>query len=578
MGFSGLEPGKNPSFRKKFFRIPQNKEASHRKKEAPMNTLFAIPRPENEPVLSYAPGTPEREEMKKALKAFKKDPPEIPLIIGGKEVTTGDIGEIRLPHDHEILGATFHKAGPREVEAAVESCREGWRSWSLLPWEERGAVFMKAAELLAGERRFLVNAATMLGQSKTVHQAEIDAVCELVDFLRFNVYFMQQIYATQPDQARGVWNMMDYRPLEGFVFAVSPFNFTSIGGNLASAPALMGNTVLWKPASTAVLSAYEIMRIFLDAGLPPGVINFVPGDSRIMGEAVLSHPELGAVNFTGSDVTFRHIWKTVASNMEEYRNYPRVVGETGGKDFAVVHGSADIPATATALVRGAFEYQGQKCSATSRAYVASSLWEPLFAEMRRQLDRISLGDPENFRHFMGALIDRKAFRRVQSFLEAAAKSDAVDLLYGGKAEDRKGYFVEPTVFRTRDPRFLLMEEEIFGPVLTVYVYEDSRYEEVLHLCNETSPYGLTGGIFAKDRCALERGKEVLRYAAGNFYVNDKTTGAVVGQQPFGGGRASGTNDKAGSMHNLLRWTSMRTIKENFAPPGDFAYPYMEETE
>ncbi len=541
-----------------------------------MNTLFTIPRPENEPVFSYAPGTPERSRIKEALRSLREKPLEIPLIIGGKEVTTGNLGEIRLPHEHQTVVATYHKAGAQEVRAAVASCGEAWQTWSLLPWEERGAVFMKAAELLAGERRARVNAATMLGQSKTIHQSEIDAVCELVDFLKFNVHFMQQIYATQPDQSRGVWNRMDYRPLEGFVFAVSPFNFTSIGGNLASAPALMGNTVLWKPASTGVLSAYEIMRIFLEAGLPPGVVNFVPGDSRIMGEAVLSSPELGAVNFTGSDATFRQIWKTVASHMEEYRNYPRVVGETGGKDFAVIHGSADVAATATALIRGAFEYQGQKCSATSRAYVAASLWEPLLEEMQRQLRRVSLGDVENFSHFMGALIDEKAFRRVRSFLKAAEESSAVDLLWGGKAEDITGYFVEPTIFRTRDPRFLLMEEEIFGPVLTVYVYEDHRYEEVLHLCNETSPYGLTGGIFALDRCALERGTEILRYAAGNFYINDKTTGAVVGQQPFGGGRASGTNDKAGSMHNLLRWTSIRTIKENFVPPRDFAYPYMEE--
>jgi 1-pyrroline-5-carboxylate dehydrogenase len=543
-----------------------------------IDALFTVPPPRNEPVLAYAPGSPERRELRARLGRMAGEAIEIAPRIGGRRVTTGKVFEVVMPHDHHHVLAICHAAGAAEVAQAVEAALEAHRSWSRMAWQDRAAIFLKAADLLAGPWRQVLNAATMLGQSKTVHQAEIDAACELVDFWRFNVHFAAEIYRQQPLSAPGAWNVVDYRPLEGFVLAVTPFNFTSIGGNLPTAPAIMGNTVLWKPASTAVYSAHYIMELLEEAGLPPGVINMLPGPGPEVGEPALASPDLAGVHFTGSTATFQAMWETVGRNVRRYRSYPRVVGETGGKDFVFAHASADVPALVTALVRGAFEYQGQKCSAASRAFVPTSLWPAVERGLREQVARIRVGDPADFTNFMGAVIDRAAFDRIRGYIDWARRSPDCEILLGGACDDGKGWFVEPTVVLAHRPDVKLMREEIFGPVLTVRVYEDHELDAALHECDRGAPYALTGSVFARDREAIVRISDALRHAAGNFYVNDKPTGAVVGQQPFGGGRASGTNDKAGSLLNLLRWVSPRTIKETFVPPTDFTYPFMQPGE
>jgi 1-pyrroline-5-carboxylate dehydrogenase len=540
------------------------------------NGIVNVPTPINEPIRSYAPGSPEKESLEARLQQMLEEEVEIPLVIGGREVRTGKTGSCICPHDHQHRLGTFHQAGAEEVRQAAEAAREAWRTWSEMPWEARAAVFLKAADLLAGPWRDTVNAATMLNQSKTVFQAEIDSACELIDFWRYNAHFMRQIYAEQPSSAPGQWNYVEYRALEGFVFAVTPFNFTSIGGNLPTAPAFMGNVALWKPASTAVLSGYYILRLLEEAGLPDGVINFVPGSGAAVGDPVLAHPDFAGIHFTGSTSTFQGMWKTIGENIARYKTYPRIVGETGGKDFVFAHPSADPAALSTALVRGAFEYQGQKCSAASRAYIPRSLWPEVEERMGAQLSEVEMGSPMDFRNFMAAVIDKKAFASIMGYIEHAESSSDAEILFGGKGDDSTGYFIEPTVVKTSNPRHKLMQEEIFGPVLTIHVYDDARLEEALELCDTGSPYALTGAIFAQDRRALVEMAAALRHAAGNFYLNDKPTGAVVGQQPFGGSRASGTNDKAGSAINLLRWTSQRAIKETFVPPTDFRYPHMAD--
>ena len=534
------------------------------------------PGPENEPVLDYAPDSPERDELKAELARMASEQVEIPLIIGGEEVRTGDTGETVMPHDHGHVLATYHRAGPEQVDAAVEAASEAWAEWSSWDWKDRVAVFLRAAELLSGSWRARVNAATMLGQSKTVHQAEIDSACELIDFWRFNARFAARIYGDQPFSGEGVWNQLDYRPLEGFVFAVTPFNFTSIGGNLPTSPALMGNVALWKPATTAVLSNYYVMRVLEEAGLPDGVINFLPSRGSVIGPAAMSRPELAGVHFTGSTGTFQRLWRQVSEKLDDYRSYPRLVGETGGKDFIVAHESADPQALAVAMVRGAFEYQGQKCSAVARTYVPESLWPEVRERLLEMVDDIEMGDPRDFRNFVTAVIDQQAFDDITGYIEHARRSDDLEILAGGDADESEGWFIEPTVVRSEDPRSRLMCEEIFGPVLTVHVYPDGEWEEALELVDSTSPYGLTGAVFADDRAAVRQATARLRHAAGNFYVNDKPTGAVVGQQPFGGARASGTNDKAGSPLNLMRWVTPRAIKETFEPPTDYRYPFMSE--
>ncbi len=541
-----------------------------------MNAIPRIPSPVNEPVLSYAPGTQERDELKQAVRALSARRTEIPVVVGGKEIRTGKLAQAVMPHCHRHVLAEVHQAGPAEVGAAIAAARAAWRDWSSWPLERRAAVFLKAADLLAGRHRALVNGATMLGQSKTAHQAEIDAACELIDFWRFNLHFAERLLAEQPISAPGTWNTLDYRPLEGFVYAVTPFNFTSIGGNLPTAPAIMGTTVVWKPAATAVYSNYFVLKVLEEAGLPPGVINLVPGPAATISDLVLADPHLGGIHFTGSTEVFQSLWQKVAQRLTGYRDYPRLVGETGGKDFIVAHASADVDALAAAIVRGAYEYQGQKCSAASRAYVPDSLWPGLRDRVRAMLERVRVGDPADFRNFMGAVIDRKAFDKIKGYLDAARSAAGVEVVFGGGADDAEGYFVEPTLLRVDDPTYRTMCDEIFGPVLTLHVYPERRWTETLRLVDATSPYALTGAIFAQERGAVEEARAALRYAAGNFYVNDKPTGAVVGQQPFGGARASGTNDKAGSLLNLIRWVSPRTIKENFAPPRDFPYPFMAE--
>jgi 1-pyrroline-5-carboxylate dehydrogenase len=534
------------------------------------------PAPENEPVLDYAPGSPERDAIKAELARQAGQEIEIPLIIGGEEVRTGDTVEVVMPHDHDHVLGRCHRAGAEEARAAVEASREAWSEWSAWSWEDRAAVFLRAAELLAGSWRARVNAATMLGQSKTVHQAEIDSACELIDFWRFNVRYAADIYGQQPDSSPGVWNRLDYRPLEGFVYAVTPFNFTSIGGNLPTAPALMGNVAIWKPAGTAVLSNYYVMRVLQEAGLPDGVINFLPGHAREISGELMPSPELAGVHFTGSTSTFQLLWRQVSENLERYRSYPRVVGETGGKDFIVAHESADVDALAVAVVRGGFEYQGQKCSAVSRVYVPEGLWPELRERVLGMVDDMEMGDPRDFRNFVGAVIDRDAYDKITGYLDHARRADGLEILAGGGASDEEGWFVEPTVVRSDEPRSRLMCEEIFGPVVTVHVYPDGEFERALELTDATSPYALTGSIFADDRAAVRKATLRLRHAAGNFYVNDKPTGAVVGQQPFGGSRASGTNDKAGSRLNLLRWVTPRAIKETLEPATDYRYPFMEK--
>ena len=539
------------------------------------NGIVDPPIPRNEPVLGYLPGSPERAQLQAAIAGMSRKPIEIAPVVGGRRIKTGKLGRAVMPHDHAHLLATWHKAGAAEVARAIAAAREAHREWSRMPWEGRAAVFLKAADLLAGPWRMRLNAATMLGQSKTCHQAEIDAACELIDFFRFNVHYMREIYAKQPQSSPGMWNMMEYRALEGFVFAVTPFNFTSIAGNLPTAPALMGNTVVWKPASSAVYSAWVVMELLEAAGLPPGVVNFVPGSAAEVGDPALASAELAGIHFTGSTAVFQEMWRTVGANIAGYHGYPRIVGETGGKDFVFAHPSADVDSLVTALVRGAFEYQGQKCSAASRAYVPASLWPRVEKGLRGQIGEIRVGDPADFRNFMGAVIDASAFKSIKGYIDHAKRSKDASVVAGGGCDARKGYFVEPTVVRAKRPDFKLMREEIFGPVLTVYVYPDKKLDATLEACDHGSAYALTGAIFAHDRGEIVRMTEALTHAAGNFYINDKPTGAVVGQQPFGGGRASGTNDKAGSYLNLIRWTSARAIKETFVPPTHFAYPFLK---
>ena len=540
--------------------------------------IFRPPAAANEPVRSYEPGSAERASLRLRVEQMRNERLEIPLVIGGKEVKTGKTREAIVPHKKEHVLADVHQGGKDEVAAAADAATDAWRDWSRRPWEERAAVFLRAAELLAGPWRDTMNAATMLGQSKTAHQAEIDAACELIDFLRFNVEFMVQIYEEQPQSSPGVWNRMEYRPLEGFVFAVSPFNFTAIAGNLTSSAALMGNTVVWKPASTAMLSAHYLMRLFQEAGLPDGVINLVYGPGSQIGDPVLAHRDLAGVHFTGSTPVFQDMWKTIGARIGDgtYRNYPRIVGETGGKDFIVAHPSANVDAVAAAIVRGSFEYQGQKCSASSRVYAPSNLWPELRERLAAEVATIKMGDPTEFGNFMGAVIDGGSFETQRAAIEEARTTEGTEILVGGGVDDSEGFFVEPTVIETRDPAFRTMREELFGPVVTAYVYDEKKWGETLDLVDTTAPYGLTGAIFSDDRAAVAEAQDRLRYAAGNFYVNDKPTGAVVGQQPFGGARASGTNDKAGSMWNLIRWVSPRSIKETFLPPRDYRYPFMRD--
>lgn len=535
---------------------------------------FKVPVARNEHYLSYAPGTPERRALLEEIKRLESVELEIPLIIGGEEVRTGDTVPVLIPHRHSHKLGVLHRAGKKEVAMAIDAAMEARRQWSVTPWEERVAVFLKAADILTGSWRYLINAATMLGQSKTPHQSEIEAVGELADFFRFNARYLTEIMTDQPSSPPGMWNRVEYRPLEGFLFAVTPFNFTAIAGNLPTSMAMCGNVVVWKPATSAVYSNYFIMQLLKEAGLPDGVINFVPGSGSAVGDPVLESEHFAGLQFTGSTATFNYLWKKIASRLEAYRTYPRIVGETGGKDFIFVHNSADPDQVVTAAVRGAFEYQGQKCSAASRMYVPESMWKTVRKKLLDETAQIRMGDVSDFRNFMGAVIDKSAFDTISEYIEYARKSGDAKILAGGGCDDKEGYFVEPTVIQASDPQFRTMTEEIFGPVLTVYVYKDKDFEETLQLCDQTSPYGLTGAIFARDRYILKQMADALRNAAGNFYINDKPTGAVVDQQPFGGARGSGTNDKAGSRQNLLRWLSARSIKEVFDPPVSWKYPYM----
>jgi len=539
---------------------------------------FVPPCPVNERVYNYAPGSPEAEALHSELKRMSQTVVDIPIIIGGKEIRSGERGEIRAPHNHKLLLATYYKASPATVTAAIDAAEKARKEWANLPWHARASVFLKAADLISTKYRPLLNAATMLGQSKSVYQAEIDSACELADFFRFNVYYMTEIYKRQPAaNAAQVWNRVEYRPLEGFVYALTPFNFTSISGNLPTAPAVMGNTVVWKPASSAVLSNYYVMKLLQEAGLPDGVINFIPGDGAQIGPTVFNDPRFAGMHFTGSTATFRSIWLEVAENLSKgvYKSYPRMVGETGGKDFVFAHPNCNVRALAVALFRGAFEYQGQKCSAASRAYIPRSIWPQVKDLMNSFIDSAKMGDPADFSVFMGAVIDQKAFKNIASYIDyAKARPEEYTIVKGGTYDDSTGYFIHPTIIETTNPRGRLMEEEIFGPVLSVYVYDDAQVQETLRLVDTTSPFGLTGAIFANDRRDIQMMEDALRDCVGNFYINDKPTGAVVGQQPFGGARASGTNDKAGTELNLYRWVSERAIKESFIPAENWDYPHM----
>ncbi len=542
-----------------------------------VNAKFSLSLPSNEPIKSYIPGTPERTEIKAKLKELKSREIEIPIIIGGKEIKTGNLGQCVLPHEHGTIVGTYHKSGEKEVQMAIEASLKARIQWAEMGWQERASIFLRAAEILAGPWRSLLNASSMLCQSKNVFQAEVDAACELIDFFRFNAFFTKNIYEQQPPiSTAGTWNRLEYRPLEGFVFAATPFNFTSIAGNLPSAPVMMGNVALWKPASNATYSAYYLMKLFQEAGVPDGVINFIPGAGNEIGPIAMNSPHLAGVHFTGSTATFQNMWQTIGSNITNYKSYPRIVGETGGKDFVFAHKDTGIEELGTALIRGAFEYQGQKCSAASRAYIPYSLWPDLKEFVLEELKTVKMGDVEDFGNFINAVIDGPAFAKITKYIEFIKDSNEAEIVCGGNYDNSNGYFIEPTIAITTNPNFCTMEEEIFGPVLTVYVYEDEKYEETLHLCNETSPYALTGAIFSRNRDAIILAEKILVNAAGNFYINDKPTGAVVGQQPFGGSRASGTNDKAGSFLNMIRWVSPRTIKETFVTPTDYRYPFMSE--
>jgi 1-pyrroline-5-carboxylate dehydrogenase len=541
------------------------------------SSVFKFEKPKNEPVLSYAPNSPERRELVAELEKMSSQQIEIPLIIGGKEIRTGNTGKVVMPHDHNHVLATYHMAGEKEVKMAIEAALEARKKWEKISWIDRASIALRVAELISKKYRAVMNAATMLGQSKNAFQAEIDSACETIDFLRFNAYFMSQIYADQPmSPTPDVINRMEYRPLEGFVFAVTPFNFTAIASNLCMSPAIMGNAVVWKPATTAILSNYYLMQIYKEAGLPDGIINFIPGKGSVIGKEIFAHREFAGVHFTGSTSTFNTFWSEIAKNLPNYRSYPKIVGETGGKDFVMVHPSADAQQVAVALVRGSFEYQGQKCSAASRAYLPKSLWHAVKHSIGEMLKEIKVGDVRSFSNYVNAVIDEAAFDSITGYIEKARDTKHAEIVFGGKYDKSKGYFVEPTVILANDPHFVTIEEEIFGPVLTVYVYEDDQYEQTLEMVDSTSPYALTGSIFSNDRYATELAFEKLKYAAGNFYINDKPTGAVVGQQPFGGARASGTNDKAGSYLNLIRWTNPRSIKETLNPPTDYRYPFLAE--
>lgn len=538
--------------------------------------IFKVPTATNEPVYGYAPGSEDRKRIEQALNDLKKNKIDVPMIIGGKEVRVGDPVKITAPHDHGLELGQYYQGGAKEINEAIAAAAEAKEAWEHMPWQDRAAIFLKAADLLAGPYRYIINAATMYGHSKTIFQAEIDAVCELADFFRYNVMYAEQIYKMQPESAKGIWDRSDYRPLEGFIFAVTPFNFVSIAGNLPTAPAIMGNTVLWKPASSVTYTAHFIMKILNEAGLPNGVINMVTARGADVGEHVLKHRDLAGIHFTGSTGVFQTMWRTVGENIASYRSYPRIVGETGGKDFVFVHHTADVEAVNTNLVRGAFEYQGQKCSAASRAYIPKSMWPQLKEMLVETVKTIKIGAPDEISNFFNAVIDKPAFDSITEYIDYAAESNEAEFVTGGKYDDSRGFYIDPTIVVTGNPHFKLMEEEVFGPVLTIYVYDDAKYAETLKTCDETSMYALTGAIFARDREAIMLAEKTLRQAAGNFYINDKPTGAVVGQQPFGGARASGTNDKAGSLLNMIRWTSPRTVKENFLAPKDYRYPFMGE--
>lgn len=542
------------------------------------NAIFTCQRPENDRSRNYAPGCEERWLLEEALEQVASESADIPLIIGGEEVRTGNTGKVVMPHKHGHILATYHKMGEAEMERAVDAALSAHKKWSSMSWVERASISLKIAELINKKYRYLLNAATMLGQSKNVWQAEIEAASETIDYFRFGAHYMSRIYEEQPVSEPGVINRMEYRPLEGFVYAVTPFNFTAIAANLPMAPVLMGNTVVWKPATTSLLSSWYLMKIFMEAGLPDGVLNFLPGPGSVGTKVVLGRKELAGIHFTGSTEVFNSLWKGVADNLSVYKSYPRIVGETGGKDFIFMHNSADARETATAIVRGAFEYQGQKCSAASRGYIPASRWNEVKAALGEMMSRLTTGDPRDFSHFVNAVIDEASFDNCMDYINFAERSPEAEILFGGAGDKSNGYFIQPTIIKAANPRFRSMEEEIFGPIFTLYVYNDDEVEETLKICDETSPYALTGSIFAADRQFIIKAKDKLAYAAGNFYVNDKPTGASVGLQPFGGGRASGTNDKAGSHLNLLRWISPRTIKENLMPPSDYIYPFMERAE
>ncbi|MCK9280796.1 MAG: L-glutamate gamma-semialdehyde dehydrogenase [Melioribacteraceae bacterium] len=542
------------------------------------NANFKTPVPQNEPIRNYAPGSPEKKALKAKLDELSSQQIDIPIIIGGKEIRTGDTDKCVMPHNHKHQLGTYHKVSEKEVTAAIDSNMEAHKAWSRMDFSDRAAIFLKAADLLANtEWRYIINAATMLGQSKNPFQAEIDSACELVDFFRFNVHYANQIYSEQPMYSPvGMWNRLEYRLLEGFIFAVAPFNFTSITGNLPTAPAIMGNVALLKPASSSVYSAYYIMKLLEAAGLPAGVINFIPGSGSKVGNPVLDSEHFGGIHFTGSTPVFQNMWKVASTNLPKYKSYPRLVGETGGKDFIFAHSSADVVSLGVSLIRGSFEYQGQKCSASSRAYIPKSIWGQLKEYIVEEIKTIKMGDPTDFTNFFNAVIDKAAFNTIKEYIDYAKNANDAEIICGGNYDDSVGYFVEPTVIVTTDPKFKSMEEEIFGPVMTIYVYDDNKFEETLTICDQTSPYALTGAIFANDKYAVDIASKALLHSAGNFYINDKPTGAVVGQQPFGGARGSGTNDKAGSHLNLIRWVSARTIKENFIPLRDYRYPFLQE--
>jgi 1-pyrroline-5-carboxylate dehydrogenase len=540
------------------------------------NAIFNIERPANEPAMNYAPGCKERKALNAELDRLSSEVQDIPMIIGGKEIRTGKTGTVVMPHDHQHVLGQYHMAGEKEVNMAIDAALKAHREWESFPWVDRVSITMKIAELISKKYRALINASTMLGQGKNAYQAEIDAACETVDFLNFNAYFISEIYKEQPHSQPGIINRIEYRPLEGFVFTVTPFNFTAIASNLNLAPVLMGNTVVWKPATTSIFSNYFLMKIFQEAGVPDGVINFLPGPGSLIGKTALSHRDMTGIHFTGSNGTFNNLWQQAAANITNYRSYPRIVGETGGKDFIFVHPSADPQEVSVAIVRGAFEYQGQKCSAASRAYIPESLWPDIRERIGGMISKITVGDVREFSHFMNAVIDENSFDNIMGYIEHAKKATDAEVIFGGTGDKSKGYFIQPTIILTTNPHFKTMEEEIFGPVMTIFVYKDKDIDDTLHIVDQTSPYGLTGSVFSKDREALNKACRILRYAAGNFYFNDKPSGAVVGQQPFGGARGSGTNDKSGSHLNLLRWTNPRTIKETLIPPTEFTYPFMRE--